>query len=194
LAFNVDTTIINDQGETALDIAINIGFKETIDLLQHGEYSLDQSPTQPVSSWPPVFSRRNSYTEQPQCPTEISTQREALVSTLVKTCEKLQGRIDQSALDQLLACAVETFDYSVNQQPVGSKPRQGDRVLCLDGGGIRGLILIEFLCVIEKVTGKRIVDLFDWIIGTSTGGILALALVYSEYYNTVCLYMLNICS
>ena len=180
LAFNVDTSIVNDQGDSALDIATKIGYKETIDLLQHGEYTLDQSQTQPTSSWPPVFSRRNSYTEQPKCPTEIATQREALVSTLVKTCEKLQGTIDQSALDQLLACAVETFDYSVNQQPVGSRPRQGDRVLCLDGGGIRGLILIELLYAIEKVTGKRIVDLFDWIIGTSTGGILALALVYSK--------------
>jgi len=180
LAFNVDTSIVNDQGDSALDIATKINCKEIIDLLQHGEYTLDQSPTQPTSSWPPVFSRRNSYTEQPMCPTEIATQREALVSTLVKTCEKLQGKIDQSALDQLLACAVETFDYSVNQQPVGSRPRQGDRVLCLDGGGIRGLILIELLCAIEKVTGRRIVDLFDWIIGTSTGGILALALVYSK--------------
>lgn len=181
LAFNADTSIVNDQGESAFDIATKIGFKETIALLQPEEEKLDLSLTQPTSDWPPVFSRRNSYIEQPKCPTEIASQREALVSTLVKTCEKLQGRIDQGALDQLLATAVETFDYSVNQQPIGSRPRQGDRVLCLDGGGIRGLILIELLCAIEKVTGKRIVELFDWIIGTSTGGILALALIYSKY-------------
>ena len=57
---------------------------------------------------------------------------------------------------------------------------KGDRVLCLDGGGIKGLILIEMLVVIEQITGKRIRELFDWIIGTSTGGILALAMVYSK--------------
>lgn len=57
---------------------------------------------------------------------------------------------------------------------------KGDRVLCLDGGGIKGLILIEMLLVIERITGKRIVELFDWIVGTSTGGILALAMVYSK--------------
>ena len=57
---------------------------------------------------------------------------------------------------------------------------KGDRVLCLDGGGIKGLILIEMLMVIEQITGKRIRELFDWIIGTSTGGILALAMVYSK--------------
>ena len=33
---------------------------------------------------------------------------------------------------------------------------------------------------IEKATGKRTIDLFDWIIGTSTGGIVALALVYGK--------------
>jgi len=55
--------------------------------------------------------------------------------------------------------------------------QKGDRVLCLDGGG---LILIEMLMIVEQITGKKIVELFDWIIGTSTGGILALAMVYSE--------------
>ena len=57
---------------------------------------------------------------------------------------------------------------------------KGERVLCLDGGGIKGLILIEMLLVIEQITGKKIIELFDWIIGTSTGGILALAMVYSK--------------
>ena len=50
----------------------------------------------------------------------------------------------------------------------------------MDGGGIKGLVLIDMLSTIEKITGRRIVDLFDWIIGTSTGGILALALVYGK--------------
>jgi len=47
---------------------------------------------------------------------------------------------------------------------------------------MKGLVLIEILEAIERISGKRIVDLFDWIIGTSTGGILALALVYSELH------------
>lgn len=56
--------------------------------------------------------------------------------------------------------------------------RKKDTVLCLDGGGIRGLILTQILEAIEKAAGARISDLFDWITGTSTGGILALALAY----------------
>ena len=58
----------------------------------------------------------------------------------------------------------------------------GSRILCLDGGGIRGLVQIQVLRQIENETRKNIVDLFDWIVGTSTGGIIALALVYGMYY------------
>ena len=57
----------------------------------------------------------------------------------------------------------------------------GDKVLCLDGGGIRGLVQLEILREIEELTHRRIVDLFDWIVGTSTGGILALGMVYGEH-------------
>ena len=58
----------------------------------------------------------------------------------------------------------------------------GDHVLCLDGGGIRGLVQLEILRHVEELTQRRIVDLFDWIVGTSTGGILALGLVYGELH------------
>jgi len=57
------------------------------------------------------------------------------------------------------------------KQTTGSK----GRVLCLDGGGIRGLILI-LLEELEEILGGSIIDHFDWISGTSTGGILSLAL------------------
>jgi len=56
----------------------------------------------------------------------------------------------------------------------------GSRILVLDGGGMRGLIQLTVLEEIERLTGKRIVELFDWIVGTSTGGIIALALTYGK--------------
>lgn len=50
------------------------------------------------------------------------------------------------------------------------------KVLAIDGGGIRGIIPAMVLHYIEEKTGKPIADLFDFIAGTSTGGILALGL------------------
>lgn len=50
----------------------------------------------------------------------------------------------------------------------------------MDGGGIRGLVLIQLLLAIEKAAGRPIREIFDWIAGTSTGGILALAIVHGK--------------
>ena len=50
------------------------------------------------------------------------------------------------------------------------------RILSIDGGGIRGIIPAMVLAELEKKTGRPTCELFDLIAGTSTGGILALAL------------------
>lgn len=50
------------------------------------------------------------------------------------------------------------------------------RVLTLEGGGIRGTFTASFLAAIERTTGKRVCDYFDLIVGTSTGGLIALGL------------------
>ncbi|MBX7146729.1 MAG: patatin-like phospholipase family protein [Alphaproteobacteria bacterium] len=57
-----------------------------------------------------------------------------------------------------------------------STPKKPIRILSIDGGGIRGLIPAMVLADIEKRTGKKIYELFDLIAGTSTGGLMALAL------------------
>lgn len=49
-------------------------------------------------------------------------------------------------------------------------------ILSIDGGGIRGIIPIYVLRAIEKITRSPIADIFKLIGGTSTGGILGLAL------------------
>src|ERR671910_191523 len=50
------------------------------------------------------------------------------------------------------------------------------KVLSIDGGGIRGIIPAMVLAEIEGRTGKRSAEVFDLVAGTSTGGILALGL------------------
>ncbi|MEQ2316485.1 hypothetical protein AMECASPLE_032941 [Ameca splendens] len=64
-----------------------------------------------------------------------------------------------------------------------------DRLLCLDGGGIKGLVLIQMLIALEKEAGRPTRDLFDWVAGTSTGGILALAIIHGKSMEYLrCLY------
>ncbi|EFC40732.1 phospholipase [Naegleria gruberi] len=54
-----------------------------------------------------------------------------------------------------------------------SKQGKTVKVLCLDGGGMRGLCIIEQLIAMEQKTGKKINELFDLVCGTSTGGIIS---------------------
>jgi len=51
------------------------------------------------------------------------------------------------------------------------------KILSVDGGGIRGIIPATLLAEIEDRTQKPVSELFQLIAGTSTGGLLALALV-----------------
>jgi len=50
------------------------------------------------------------------------------------------------------------------------------RVLSIDGGGILGVFPAAFLANIEKECNIKIGDYFDLIVGTSTGGIIALGI------------------
>lgn len=50
------------------------------------------------------------------------------------------------------------------------------KILTIDGGGIKGVFAAAFLSSIEESLGEPLVDYFDLIAGTSTGGIIALSL------------------
>ena len=63
--------------------------------------------------------------------------------------------------------------------PISIKPPSlGVRVLCLDGGGIRGIVQLTILEHIEQALGLGlpIQSFFDLIVGTGTGGLIALGL------------------
>jgi len=47
--------------------------------------------------------------------------------------------------------------------------RGGIRILCMDGGGMRGMATVQMLRQVEARTGRRIHEMFDLIGGTSTG-------------------------
>jgi patatin-like phospholipase/acyl hydrolase len=50
------------------------------------------------------------------------------------------------------------------------------KILSIDGGGIKGVFPATFLKDLEERSKVRIADYFDLIVGTSTGGIIALGL------------------
>lgn len=50
------------------------------------------------------------------------------------------------------------------------------KVLSIDGGGIKGVFPAAFLATIEEMIDDRVADYFDLIVGTSTGGIIALGM------------------
>nr|WP_315142731.1 patatin-like phospholipase family protein [uncultured Flavobacterium sp.] len=46
-------------------------------------------------------------------------------------------------------------------------------ILCLDGGGMRGVLTLQLLKKLEETAGIPCFELFDMVTGTSTGGIIA---------------------
>ncbi|KAK0400235.1 hypothetical protein QR680_003415 [Steinernema hermaphroditum] len=58
---------------------------------------------------------------------------------------------------------------------------RGIRVLTIDGGGTRGMMGLEVLGAIEKAAGgKKLHELFDHIVGVSTGAIIAVLLAEKQ--------------
>lgn len=88
------------------------------------------------------------------------------IPILLRARSKLHLKLDQDIQGKIRQ-ALALVGYA---DPVKTS---GIRILAIDGGGTRGLVAIEILKKIEKITGQRVHELFDIIIGVSTGGLLA---------------------
>lgn len=55
------------------------------------------------------------------------------------------------------------------------------KILSIKGGGVRGIIPARILQEIETISGKPIFEMFDMIVGTSTGALIALALACPKF-------------
>lgn len=70
------------------------------------------------------------------------------------------------------------FHSGLAVAPLGR--HKGVRILSLDGGGTRSLVTLSVLMELRKLTGKKITDMFDLVVGTSAGGMIALALLVGK--------------
>lgn len=110
-----------------------------------------------------------------------STAASTWAAQLTTRYSELENSIDQRLSNVSVPLSPdEAMSFAMQMRELRIYRNAGSRILSLDGGGMRGLIQIEILSQIERDTGRKITELFDWIIGSSTGGIVALGLVYGE--------------
>lgn len=97
---------------------------------------------------------------------EIETNKKAAVRCAVRVIAilGLNSKVDR-ALNKQATTPQDKFGAKI-----------GIRILSIDGGGAKGRCALEMCRVIERKTGKKINDLFDLIVGTSTGSIIALGM------------------
>ncbi|ELU02471.1 hypothetical protein CAPTEDRAFT_100304 [Capitella teleta] len=98
-----------------------------------------------------------------------STRGKAVKARAIPCLLKLRQNPDQ-AIQELSMEALSLVGYV---DPVKGR---GIRLLCLDGGGTRGLVTIEILKQLQECCGQEIHKMFDYVCGVSTGSLLAVML------------------
>lgn len=105
---------------------------------------------------------------------------------LCTTCLQAYGHLGKGRTSvEISGCPLESLirprygNWRIFLKPADA----GIRVLTLDGGGIRGIVELEILRQVEHALGGRlrIQSFFDLVIGTSTGGIIALGLAAKNW-------------
>ncbi|KAF2773221.1 hypothetical protein EJ03DRAFT_323724 [Teratosphaeria nubilosa] len=113
---------------------------------------------------------------------------------LCTACIKAYGKQSKTSVS-LPCCPLHreatkwTMPAVVRFKPSGA----GVRVLSLDGGGIRGIVQLEVLRAIEVSMGGHlpVQAFFDLIVGTGTGGMIALALSLKDRTVSSCIDMFS---
>lgn len=167
---------------------------------------------QMLSSSSQMFSGRNSFPNVVQQITKFSQEQPTLIDTsavekgasvmdalLGMFTSKVQAAAKkETSLTDKATSTQEDADEEKMQYDDESPKSEHDpeapigrgRLLCLDGGGIRGLVLVQILLEVEQLAQVPIHHLFDWVAGTSTGGILALGIGTGKTMKQcMCLYL-----
>jgi hypothetical protein len=96
---------------------------------------------------------------------EQQRRRPFIEATALK--DDLTGKV-QGTANQVLAA------IGYNQWVPKIPGQKGLRILCMDGGGSRGMTAVKVLdCLVKSLDGVEAADCFDLVVGTSTGAIIA---------------------
>jgi len=97
-----------------------------------------------------------------------------LSGTTQSTGRAVDAKVKAAAVRALAVLGdIPAVGRAVGRSPA---PSRGLRVLSLDGGGMKGMATVCLLRALEERTGRPIHQMFDLVVGTSTGGLLAVAL------------------
>lgn len=226
LAFGADVNAMGRNNHTPLDLVTKKGTMRDIEqaLVQMGAVSSSQQMRDPRSPLRISVPRLYSFAENMK-PPPISDQFLKLTgdirsefanqNSVMELYRDIEVKVNQKfslsasysdedeSPDDAYALLVQQrelnhFNKTLRKRGFGvfSGVEGGSRILFLDGGGIKGLVQLEILMQLEEKTGRKITELFDWIVGTSTGGVITLALVYGEHKcflpSTICVVPSNV--
>ena len=159
----------NASQDTILYVLNSVGAKRCCRSIQGSPCSDGCSPTGVFNGSPPEtapFARIRSFYDpllgRNIIKAAVSKKRKAIHSSGAGDPSSKEGQH-------------ESMDVDLGQSDTSQKEKTA-RCLCLDGGGIKGLVLIQMLAVMEEMLGVPVHSCFEWVAGTSTGGILALVL------------------
>uniref|UniRef100_A0AAR2LL90 phospholipase A2 n=1 Tax=Pygocentrus nattereri TaxID=42514 RepID=A0AAR2LL90_PYGNA len=173
LTHGADPNIKGEDGNTALHLAMKLDHMDLIKALI--VFGADVEIHNDLGETPGLIAARTSK----------GPNRKVLLKML---CSVGVERCHPPTPDLPLPSMRRAPPPAIGKPPTAERPPM-DRLLCLDGGGIKGLVLIQMLIALEKAADRPIRELFDWVAGTSTGGILALAIVHGKSMEYLrCLY------
>ncbi|KAK4960688.1 hypothetical protein LTR66_012941 [Elasticomyces elasticus] len=110
---------------------------------------------------------------------------------LCDTCIKIYGKQSNAekytfAMTACILCGAAHHGPGFQMVP----PTAGIRVLSLDGGGVRGVILLVFLDRMEQLLSDLrcpLRDFFDFVCGTLAGGLIVMGLFIMRWTSKECL-------
>ena len=189
IVFGADINALNHFDQTPLDIALeNHRARAIAPLLisvggETGDVIKSRQSMLPLSPFPsPEEQVQAALMEEDMVrPAVVTTTVSRLSTTTSSPCSRQSVLTEDSGRGCTVMESVSSSGVISDLDSLTSVSEQCSRILSLDGGGVRALIQIEVLSEIERITGNKITEIFDWIIGTSTGGIIALLLVYSKW-------------